>query len=119
MSDVATLVLGVLGFVAGTLLWTQFTRWVGLLYVSGSKHGGDFLGEPKRRLLWAIPVVALLHPAPWLVCAAAIAGVRTLRASAGRGWGWFFGGLSVALLFMIFSTVTVLLRRRQLRHAQS
>jgi hypothetical protein len=31
-----------------------------------AKHGGDFLGEPKRRLLWACPFVSLIHPGFWL-----------------------------------------------------
>ena len=71
MSEVITPLLGFAGLFAGMLLWVQFTRWVALLYVSGSKEGGDFLGPPKRRLLWATPFLALLHPAPWLVGAAA------------------------------------------------
>ena len=118
MTEVATPALSVLGFFAGTLLWTQFTRWVGLIYVSGSKHGGDFLGPPRRRLLWAAPVVGLLHPAPWLIVAAAYLGIRAYRFHAGEGWAWFFGGLSLALLLMTLTTVLALGRWRRLRQSE-
>lgn len=87
--------------------------------MSGSKHGGDFLGPPKRRLLWATPALALLHPAPWLIGVAAVLGFRTFRADSTEGWGWFFGGLSLAFLLMILSTMAVLVRWRRLRHSES
>jgi hypothetical protein len=118
MIDLVTPIFGFAGFFAGMILWVQFTRWMGLLYVSGSKDGGDFLGPPKRRLLWAIPFLAVLHPAPWLIGAAGIFAFRALRADAGGGGTWFFGGLSLALLFMILTTVSVLARWRNLRRSQ-
>ena len=101
---------GLAGFIAGVILWVQFTRWIGLLYVSVSKQGGDFLGPPKRRLLWAIPFVALLHPAPWLVAAAALFAVRALRSEAEGSGVWFFCGLSIALLLMGLTTALTLAR---------
>jgi hypothetical protein len=118
MIDVVTPIFGFAGFFAGMILWVQFTRWVGLLYVSGSKEGGDFLGPPKRRLLWAFPFLALLHPAPWLLGVAGIFAFRDLRAYAGGSGTWFFGGLFLALLFMIPTTVSVLARWRHLRRSQ-
>jgi hypothetical protein len=116
MSEVITPLFGFAGFFAGILLWVQFTRWLALLYVSGSKEGGDFLGPPKRRLLWAIPFLALLHPAPWLIGMAASVAFRTLRRNSSVGWSWFFGGLVLALLFMGLSTLAALARWRRLRH---
>jgi hypothetical protein len=118
MSDVLTPFLGFAGLLAGMLLWAQFTRWVGLLYVSGSKEGGDFLGPPKRRLLWAIPFLALLHPAPWLLGAAVFFAFRATRGDMGAGGSWFFGGLALALLFMILITLAVLARWRRVRQSQ-
>jgi hypothetical protein len=108
-----------LGFVAGMLLWTQLTRWVGLLYVSGSKEGGDFLGPPKRRLAWAIPMIGLLHPAPWLICLAIFFAIRAYQSHAGEGWAWFFGGLLLAILFMILGTVVALARWRRLQQSEA
>jgi hypothetical protein len=107
------------GFLAGMLLWVQFTRWIGLLYVTWQKNSGDFLGPPKRRLIWAIPFLAVLHPAPWLVGAAAIFAFRSIRADVGGSPTWFFGGLSFALLFMIVSTAMTVARWRRLRNLQS
>ncbi len=118
MSTFALPALSLFGFLVGMLLWIQFTRWVGLLYVSASKHGGDFLGPPKRRLLWATPVLALLYPAPWLIGMSALLGFRTFRSDSTGGWGWFFVGLSLALLFMVLSTIAVLVRWRHLRHSE-
>jgi len=118
MSQVATPALSVFGFFIGMSLWTQLTRWVALLYVSGSNQGGDFLGPPKRRLLWAFPIVGLFHPAPWLLCAAVFFGIRAYRSHAAEGWAWFFGGLSFAVLYMILSTVVALIRWRRLRRTK-
>ena len=119
MSDVTTPIFGVAGVLAGTFLWLQFIRWMGLLYVAGSKEGGDFLGPPKRRLLWAIPFIALLHPAPWLICIAGICAFRAIRADAGGIGTWFFGGLIIAQLQMIHTTAITLTRWRRLRHSQA
>jgi hypothetical protein len=107
--------LGFAGLIAGMLLWVHVMRWVGLLYVSQAKDGGDFLGPPKRRLLWALPVFALLHPAPWLVGATAFVAFRAFRAGAASGWRWFFGGLILALLYMILMTLTAFARWRRAR----
>src|SRR3954466_7260583 len=113
-----TPLLAFAGFFSGMLLWLQFTRWAILLYVSASKNGGDFLGPPKRRLLWAIPFLALLHPAPWLLGAAVFFMFRAMRGDTGAGWSWFLGGLALALVFMLLSTLTMLARWRRLRHSQ-
>jgi hypothetical protein len=114
MNDVATPAFGLMGFLAGTLLWTQLTRWVLLLYTVGSKHGGDYLGPPKRRLIWAAPIVGLIHPAPWLICVTVFLGVHAYRVQAGARWAWFYGGLSLAILLMIFSTAMALTRGAKL-----
>src|SRR4051794_36051313 len=104
MSDIALPAFGFLGFFAGLLFVAQFTRWGVLVHVTCSMHGGDFLGAPRRRLIWATPFVALLHPVPWLMFAAAVLGYRTLAANTASGWSWFFGGLSLAILFLLFTT---------------
>jgi hypothetical protein len=55
-----------LGFGFSLFATTQIFRWISLLSITLAKHGGDFLGEPKRRFLWACPFVSLLHPGFWL-----------------------------------------------------
>lgn len=105
--------LALVGFLAGLLLWAQLTRWVGLLYVSGSREGGDFLGPPKRRLIWAIPLLTLLHPTPWIIGAAILFAFRAFTGSLGPGWAWFFGGLSIAILFMGSIAIAMISRWRK------
>ena len=114
MGNLISPLLGFAGFYAGLLLWTQFTRWVVLLHAAASKEGGDFLGPPRRRLLWAIPFLALLHPAPWLLGAMVFLAFRTLGADAAGAWPWFFGGLVIALLVMMFSSLAMLARWRRM-----
>ena len=113
MNHIASLLAGFAGFFVGMLLWVQFTRWLGLLFVSGSRHGGDFLGEPKRRLIWAIPFLGLLHPAPWLLAAAAYLGYRAFHGDLAAGWNWFFGGLLLAFTFMLATAASAILRWRR------
>jgi hypothetical protein len=51
-----------LGFFAATLLVSVISHWAALLVTVLGKHGGDFLGPPKRRLLWAAPLVQVQGP---------------------------------------------------------
>jgi hypothetical protein len=113
MAGVLSLGLALLGIVAGMFLWAQMTRWVVLLYVSGSREGGDFLGPPKRRLIWAIPFLTLLHPTPWIIGAAIFFAIRAFRGSIGPGWAWFFGGVSIAILLMSSITVAMIAHWRK------
>ena len=119
MSDVITPLCGLVGFFAGMSLSMQVTRWVALLYVSGAKEGGDFLGPPKRRLVWAIPFVGLLHPAPWMVGVLGFLAFRAFRSNGPAGWKWFFGGLLVAWLFMAISFAFALARWRHSKHSST
>jgi hypothetical protein len=106
------------GFVAGLLLWVQLARWMLLLYVSGSKDGGDFLGPPRKRLLWALPFMALLHPAPWLIGATGFFGMRTMVGNSATGAKWFFGGLFLAVLLMSLTALLLLVRWHRSRQAR-
>jgi hypothetical protein len=118
VSGIIALAFGFAGFFAGLMLWVQFTRWLGLLYVTASKEGGDFLGPPKRRLLWAIPFVALLHPAPWLIGIFGFFAVRAISSDAAGDGNWFLGGVTVALFFMTLLALTTLARLGRLRQSQ-
>jgi hypothetical protein len=86
------------GFVVGSLVIAQITRWAALVCVSAGRHGGDFLGAPKRRLLWVLPFALLLHPALYLVGSVIFLMVAILRGKVGIIWFWFLGGLYVYIV---------------------
>ena len=88
-----------LGFFAATLLVSAISHWAALLVTVLGKQGGDFLGPPKRRLLWAAPL-AIVHPAPFLMVAALMGGAMAGLALLGRSWEWFFVGLYGALAYV-------------------
>ena len=94
------------------LLTTQLSRWALLLWTTLSTHGGDFLGTPKRRLIWAFPFVAFLHPA-FLLLSAALVGGWTLLNSEPTPFEW---GLIVGVGFYVlpmFMMILVILKRRK------
>jgi len=102
-----------LGFYAGTVFGTQMSRWGVLLWVSTIKHGGDFLGPPKRRLLWAFPFILLLHPAPYLVVFLVVGTVWALQGKVAPLWLWLLGGFYVYIA--IFGFKMLRLYRKHLR----
>jgi len=106
------------GFFGGSLLFIQGLRWGALLWVSTTTHGGDFLGPPKRRLLWVLPFVALLHPAPYLIVSLTVFTVWTLQRSMGSLFPWVLCGCYLNLAFNGLVTLrTYQLRRRRLAAA--
>ena len=108
-------VLALLGFFVGTLLGTQLMRWGVLLWVSTTTHGGDFLGSPRRRLLWVFPFVLLLHPAPYFVALALTFTVWALQGKVGPIWLWLVGGFYayIAILGLRMLQVYRIQRRRR------
>jgi len=103
---------GFLGFFAGTLFSSQVMRWGALLWVSTTTHGGDFLGPPKRRLLWALPFVALFHSAPYLIALLIILTICTLQGKVGSPWLWFLGGFYTYLVIMSLTLLKAYRKRR-------
>jgi hypothetical protein len=87
---------------------SQMGHWVTLMVTTLAKHGGDFLGEPRRRLLFAFPFVALLHPglwltplvfvAPWLALNTDQSGPIRMAAAGFCLWLFPFAGLIVKVL---------------------
>ena len=61
------------GVLAAMVAVGQLTRWISVLATTLAKHGGDFLGEPRRRLLWAAPIFSILHPGFYVALATVIA----------------------------------------------
>src|SRR5688572_17280531 len=101
------------GLFAGVLLWVQVLRWLALVYTALRQHGGDFLGTPKRRLIWVTPFVALLHPAPWMLVALAYLLYRALATPLSGGWRWFLVGSATGVCLQGATTLLAMLRLRR------
>jgi hypothetical protein len=61
------------GYFAAAFLLQSLLRWSSLLVTTLGRSEGPFLPSRRRRLIWGFPLVALLHPAPYLVIGAVIA----------------------------------------------
>ncbi len=106
-------ILLLMGFFAGTIFGTQVMRWGLLVHVTTTTHGGDFLGAPKRRLLWAFPFIVLLHPAPYLVVALVFFTVEALRGKVASIWMWPLAGFYAYILILGLKMLRVYRRRRR------
>src|SRR5258706_15827754 len=95
-----------LGVLAGFTVSSITGHWLTLVMVSMAKHGGGFLGPPRRRLISLLPFATPLHPGAWLVGAALyftgrilFGGVNPLWTGGAVGFYWapaFFGGAGLA-----------------------
>jgi hypothetical protein len=103
----------VIGAIAGSLFSTQILRWVLLLRVSAARHSGDFLGPPKRRVLWALPAIAFLHPAPYMVLAVVFVTAHSFQAKAGPAWLWFLSGFYLNVAYVTWRSLAILHRGHQ------
>jgi hypothetical protein len=113
VSSVALIPAGVF---LGMIFVPQLIRWTLLLHTTFRLQEGDFLGAPKRRLLWFVPFVLVFHPLPYI--AAGMVVVSAL-ASAGRlapAWSWFLGGFYAYSLLMVVLIVPKLLVLRKMHN---
>ena len=81
-----------LGVIAAMIFMSPFVHWLALVHTSFAKHGGNFLGPAKRRLLPTAPFVILLHPVPYLTVALVVISVLAVSGSFAKDWWWFLGG---------------------------
>ena len=119
MYPLVALAFTLFGFGAGGLLITQLLRWGALLWVTTTAHGGDFLGPPRRRLIWAFPFILLLHPIPYFVVSLVIFTIWALEGKVESTWLWLLGGLYVYAAFAGLTMFRIyrLRRRRQVSAA--
>jgi hypothetical protein len=82
----------ILGVFAAMIFMSPFVHWLALVQTSLAKHGGVFLGPPKRRLLPTTPFVVFLHPVPYLTVALIVISALVVSGSFTRAWWWFLGG---------------------------
>ena len=108
------------GFVVGTVVVPLLLRWASLLRITLGLHGGDFLGPPKRRLLWATPLVLLVHPAPYFLAGIVVVAVLAARGRISVGWVWLFLGFCAYAVFMgIMVRWSILRARKRARTARN
>ena len=108
------------GFFLGTIFVPQAMRWVLLVHTSFGLHGGDFLGAPKRRLIWAAPFIILFHPLPYIAAGTAVLTAFAVLGRAPSGSVWLLAGFYGYALFVGALVVPKLLKlRRKTRSARN
>ena len=105
-----------LGFILGMVVVPLLLRWAALLHTTLGLHGGDFLGPPKRRLLWATPLVLLVHPAPYFLVGTIVIAVLAARGRISGGWMWLLIGFCAYGAFMVVMLLKVRKRVRSARN---
>jgi hypothetical protein len=112
---VAAVTLTFCGFFFGMLIVAQLFRWILLIRTTIVPCGGDFLGPPKRRLLWATPFALLMHPAPYILLG--ICWIAALAATGRLSYPWplILGGFSAGAAFIVLSTALRLFMVRRAR----
>jgi len=108
--------LAALGFILGMVVVPLLLRWAALLHTTLGLHSGDFLGPPKRRLLWATPLVLLVHPAPYFLVGTIVIAVLTARGRISGGWVWLLVGFCAYAAFMAMMLLKI---RKRARSAQN
>jgi hypothetical protein len=103
------------GAFLGMIFVPQLIRWILLLHTTFRLQEGDFLGAPKRRLLWFAPFVLLFHPVPYITAGIAVVSVLAIAGRLASAWSWFLGGFyaySLAMAVLIVPKLLVLRKRR-------
>jgi hypothetical protein len=101
-----------LGFFTGGLVVQQTLRWIALLSVVTAKQGGDFLGPPRRRLLWVVPFVVFFHPGLFIMGGLIVSTSFCLLNRSGGELGWFLVGLYI---YVIMCGLLIASKYRQFR----
>jgi len=119
-AQMVTIGLTAAGAFLGMVLVPLLLRWAVLVHTTFKLHGGDFLGAPKRRLLWAAPFVLLLHPALYFVAVLVVLSISAVRGRISEGWLWVTVGFCAYSLFIgMFTALTVMKVRKRARTARN
>jgi len=113
--DVPTALLLLPGVLLGMILIPAIMRWGLLVHTSLTKHGGDFLGAPHRRLLWSAPLVILFHPIPYIVVGLLLASALAAIGRLSAGWGWLLVSFYAYAAMIGFVVIPKLLALRKIR----
>jgi hypothetical protein len=96
----------IFGLVAAMFFLSPFVHWLALVQTSWAKHGGIFLGPPKRRLFPSVPLAVVFHPIPYLTIALIVITTLVAFGSLAKAWWWFLGAF---YLYVAFTCLLVLL----------
>jgi hypothetical protein len=115
-SEVPRVLLFLPGVFLGMILIPAALRWALLVHTSLTKQGGDFLGPPRRRLLWFTPVIVLFHPTLYLLAGLIVVSGFALIGRLSAGWLWFLAGFyAYAVMIGLLLIPRMLKLRRQTR----
>jgi hypothetical protein len=112
---VPTVALVIPGFFLGAYLLPMLIRWWHLVHTSFSVQEGDFLGPPKRRLLWFTPFALLLSPAPYLILMIIAVPILIVSGRIPAFWSWLLVGLGAYALLAGFLIIPRVARLRRMR----
>jgi hypothetical protein len=100
------------GFFLGMFLFSHVARGIGLVAYTLSKQSGDFLGPPKRRLLWMAPIVAAINPGVLLLVFAGYIAAKAIGGHVQREVIWLLAGCATSFLWMGLLIVSVIRKAR-------
>jgi hypothetical protein len=104
------------GFFLAVVFVPQLIRWILLLHTTFGLQAGDFLGTPKRRLLWFAPFVLVFHPLPYIAAGIVVVSALAIAGRLAPAWSWFLGGFYAYFLLMAVLIVPKLLVLRKMRN---
>jgi hypothetical protein len=96
----APFVLAIIGLFLGLTLNSQFVHWATLVATMVGKHGGDFLGPPRHRLIWGAPIIAVLHPGLLFQGIAIFLAVQSVRQGVSPSMRWLLLGYGISLIHL-------------------
>jgi hypothetical protein len=109
----------IFGVVVGAVLIGAIARWVYSVlttvrarHVAGAEH-------KTRPLMWALPVVLLLHSTPWLLALAGYLSYYVLSHPHAWWWHWFFGALVASPLLLLVPVLRARLVKRAAAKSES
>ena len=112
---VAAISLALVGFIFGVLFVPQLFRWIFLVYTTVAPQQGDFLGPPRRRLLWATPFALFMHPAPYFLLGILWLAVRAAMGRIPYPWPAILAGFCAGAVFNGLASVLRFARLRRSR----
>lgn len=96
--------LSYLGFFLGLIVTQMAVRWaLAIVVVLEKRWTYDEEPRQRRTLLWALPIVLLLHSGPWAIAVVTLVVFEFLSVPHSAGWNWFFGGFLLSVGFVAFA----------------
>ena len=104
----ANVLIGFVGFFAGTLFVGAIARWIAVILEVARKERGD----GSRRISFPmVAAVSAFHAGPWSIL---IVGFLAYQLTSEPWWSWFFGG---GLIGVAYVSLVIALAARRSRNA--